>query len=118
MDRKDNNNTYLAPKLEPRQVDLVVVRDELLKCFESANREFFEILHHLANDDDQIKQQTRQFLITVFQSCGVSFDNPSKEGIITAIEQCKKNAEGMMGEKGTQIIDHHYIEIMKLVNKL
>ena len=48
----------------------------------------------------------------------VSFDKPTKVGIETAIEQCKKNAEAMMGPKGSEIIRHHYDEMMKLVTKL
>jgi hypothetical protein len=35
-----------------------------------------------------------------------------------AIEQCKHNAEAMMGPAGKDVIDHHYIEMMKLVDKL
>jgi len=48
----------------------------------------------------------------------VSFDKPTKVGIETAIEQCKKNAEAMMGPKGSEIIRHHYAEMMKLVTRL
>jgi len=32
--------------------------------------------------------------------------------------QCKANAERMMGPQGTEIIEHHYGEMMKLVSKL
>lgn len=113
----NNKTTYVAPNLEKSQINAAVVRDELLKCFESANREFVNILNQPATEE-QIKQQTRQFLVTAFQSCGASFENPRKEGIVTAIEECRKNAEGMMGEKGRQVIDHHYSEMMKLVSKL
>jgi hypothetical protein len=35
-----------------------------------------------------------------------------------AIEQCKHNAEAMMGPAGKDVIDHHYIGMMKLVDKL
>jgi hypothetical protein len=37
---------------------------------------------------------------------------------MTAINQCKSNAETMMGPKGADIINHHYSEMMKLVNRL
>jgi hypothetical protein len=119
--REENNNnnatSYVAPELPQNQINPAIVRDELLKCFESANREFVNITNQPATEE-QIKQQTRQFLTTAFQSCGVSFENPSKEGIITAIEQCKRNAETMMGQNAREIIAHHYNEMMKLVSKL
>src|SRR6266702_1344478 len=50
--------------------------------------------------------------------CGASFTNPTKWGIITAIGECKTNAEKMMGPPGADIIKHHYEEMMKLVNRL
>ena len=76
------------------------MRDELLKCFESANKEFMEVLHQPATDA-AIKAQVQQFVSGVFQNCGVSFDHPSKAGILTAIGQCKTNAEAMMGPAGS-----------------
>jgi hypothetical protein len=108
---------YKAPDVPAEKVTPIFVRDELLRCFESANREFMKVLNQPITDE-ALKQQVRQFVNGVFQSCGVSIENPTKQGIVVAIEQCKKNAEGMMGEKGTAIIDHHYEEMMKLVNKL
>ena len=57
----------------------ILVRDELLKCFESANKEFMEVLHQPATDA-AIKAQVQQFVTGVFQNCGVSFDNPTKAG--------------------------------------
>ncbi|MBI3859530.1 MAG: hypothetical protein HY296_04745 [Thaumarchaeota archaeon] len=68
--------------------------------------------------DEALRQQVRQFVTTVFVNCGVSFENPSKEGIVTAVAQCKSNAEAMMGPSGAEIINHHYSEMMKLVSKL
>ena len=117
---KNSNSTYEAPDLNSEQVTPVIVRDELLKCFESANREFGKIMNQPPSgaDDQQLKQQVRQFVESVFQSCSVDFDNPRKEGIVMAIEQCKQNAEAMMGPAGKDVIDHHYREMMKLVNKL
>ncbi|MBI3023326.1 MAG: hypothetical protein HYY68_06310 [Thaumarchaeota archaeon] len=109
--------SYLAPNIPAERVTPLLVRDELLKCFESANKEFFAILNQPATDE-VVKTQVRQFVTTVFKDCGVSFENPTKQGIVTAINQCKANAEGMMGEKGADVIRHHYAEMMKLVTKL
>ncbi len=108
---------YTAPNIPADRVTPVLVRDELLKCFESANKEFMEVLHQPATDA-QIRAQVQQFVQGVFQNCGVSFDKPTKTGIVTAISQCKANAESMMGPAGSSIIAHHYAEMIKLVDKL
>jgi len=109
--------TYRAPDVAAESVTPAFVRDELLTCFESANREFAEILNQPVADE-ALKQQVRQFVTTVFGKCGVSFDNPTKAGILTAIEECKRNAEAMMGPKGSGIIKEHYEEMSKLLEKL
>jgi hypothetical protein len=109
--------TYRAPDIPPEKVTPSLVRDELLKCFESANREFSRILDQPVGDE-QLKKQVRQFVESVFSRCGVSFENPTKAGILTAIEECRKNAEAMMGPSGSEIIREHYEEMMRLLEKL
>ena len=108
---------YKAPDVPASSVTPILVRDELLKCFESANKEFMEVLHQPATDA-AIKAQVNQFVTGVFQNCGASFDHPTKTGITTAIGQCKANAEAMMGPAGSSIIAHHYAEMIKLVDRL
>ena len=108
---------YRAPDIPAGKVTPVLVRDELLKCFEDANKEFMQVLNQPATDA-AIKAQVHQFVTGVFQNCGASYDRPTKEGIVTAIGQCKANAEAMMGPAGADIIRHHYDEMMKLVTKL
>ena len=68
--------------------------------------------------DEALKEQVKHFVQSVFSGCGASFENPTREGILLAINQCKANAEKMMGPQGTEVIRHHYDEIMKLVNRL
>jgi len=108
---------YIAPDVPVSDLTPQFVRDELLRCFESANREFAEVLHQEVTDE-ALKAQVRQFVTDVFSNCGVSFAEPTKAGILTAIEECKKNAEAMMGPQGTEIIKHHYDEMSKVVNRL
>jgi hypothetical protein len=108
---------YKAPDIPADKVTPILVRDELLRCFESANKEFMEVLHQPATDA-AIRTQVQQFVSGVFQNCGASFDHPTKAGILTAIGQCKANAETMMGPAGSGIIAHHYAEMIKLVDKL
>jgi hypothetical protein len=109
--------TYKAPSVSDDQVTPVFVRDELLKCFESANGEFAKLMHQQVTDE-QIREQVKGFVEGVFSNCGVSFVEPTKEGITAAISECKSNAEKMMGSQGVTIIEHHYSEMMKLVDRL
>ncbi len=109
--------TYKAPDVPDEKVTPDLVRNELLTCFESANREFSEMLNQPVADE-ALKQQVRQFVASTFSRCGVSFDNPTKAGMLTAIEECRKNAEAMMGPKGADVIREHYTEMMKLVGRL
>jgi hypothetical protein len=108
---------YKSLDIPAEDVTPAIVRDELLRCFESANREFLTILNQPINDEI-LKNQIRQFVAGSFNHCGASFENPTKQGIISAIGECKKNAETMMGPSGRDVIDHHYREMMKLVDKL
>ncbi len=108
---------YTAPDVPDPKVTPVFVRDELLKCFESANGEFAKLMHQPVTDE-QLKQQVKGFVEGVFSQCGVSYVSPTKDGILTAISQCRANAEAMMGTKGADIIEHHYSEMMKLVDRL
>ena len=108
---------YKAPILTSLTITPQLVRDELLVCLESANKEFSRLIAQPVTDD-ALKGQVRTFVESVFQKCGASFTNPTKWGIITAIGECKTNAERMMGPQGADIIKHHYEEMMKLVNRL
>ncbi len=109
--------TYKAPYVPSDRITPEFVRDELLSCFESANREFATLLNQPVTDE-QLKQQVKQFVESVFVNCGASYTDPTKEGILTAMSQCRTNAEKMMGLQGAGIIQHHYDEMMKLVDRL
>jgi hypothetical protein len=109
--------TYKAPDVPSDRITPEFVRDELLSCFESANREFATLLNQPVTDE-QLKQQVKQFVESVFVNCGASYTDPTKGGIVTAMNQCRTNAEKMMGPQGAGIIQHHYAEMMKLVDRL
>ncbi|MFQ6012956.1 MAG: hypothetical protein ACE5LS_04865 [Thermoplasmata archaeon] len=108
---------YQAPEVPADELTPEFVRDELLRCFESANQEFYEILNQPITDE-ALREQVRQFVTGVFQQCGASFEEPTKEEIRIAIDQCKANAEEMMGDQGAHVILHHHDEMMKLVTRL
>ena len=118
MSRTQEQETYVAPDYPAEELTPSVVRDELLRCFESANKEFLRILNRPTTDDEALKSQIKQFVAGSFSQCGASYENPTKQGIVNAIGECKKNAEAMMGPTGREVIDHHYREMMKLVDKL
>ena len=109
--------TYKAPEIPDQQLTPELVRNELLACFESANREFARLLNQPVTDA-ALKEQVHHFVESVFSKCGASYANPTKEGILIAIDECKNNAERMMGPQGADIIKHHYDEMMKLVRRL
>ncbi len=109
--------SYRAPDIPDSEVTPELVRDELLRCFESANREFADVMGQPMTDE-ALRTQVKTFVQTVFSQCGVSYVDPTKAGIVAAISGCKSNAEKMMGPKGAEIIDHHYAEMMKLVDRL
>jgi hypothetical protein len=108
---------YRAPNVPDAEVTPAFVRDQLLECFESANGEFARLLDQPATEEE-IRVQVRSFVESVFSQCGVDYASPTKEGILTAIAECKSKAEKMMGPKGTSIIEHHYDEMTKLVGRL
>ncbi len=111
------SRTYTAPDVPEEKLTPEFVRDELLTCFESANREFSRLLNQPVTDNE-LKEQVKHFVQSAFSSCGASFENPTRESILLAISQCRTNAEKMMGAQGAEIIRHHYDEMMKIVNKL
>jgi hypothetical protein len=76
--------TYKAPE-NPHGVDVTpsFVRDEIIACFESANREFLRLLN-LPIDNEILKSQVRKFVTTVFANCGSSYWDPTKESILEA----------------------------------
>src|SRR5437879_11801312 len=108
---------YKAPDIPSDRVTPEFVRDELLNCFESANREFATLLNQPVTDE-QLKVQVKQCVESVFVNCGASYTDPTKQGILTAMNQCRSNAEKMMGPEGAGIIQHHYGEVMNRVDSL
>ena len=70
------DQTYKAPNVPEDRVTPAFVRDELLKCFESANAEFASMLHQQVTDE-QLKQQVKTFVEGVFSQCGVSYVAPT-----------------------------------------
>ena len=70
------SGTYRAPEVSSERITSEFVRDELLRCFESANREFLTLLRQPVADE-ALKTQVKQFVEGVFQNCGVSYVHPT-----------------------------------------
>ena len=79
-----SGSSYRAPEVSSKDVTPTFVRDELLKCFESANREFMEVVHQ-PTTDEALRAQVRQFVTTVFQGCGAMMCRV--EGVFRNINQ-------------------------------
>src|SRR5438874_241339 len=92
--RDPMTGTYKAPDIPSSRITGKLVRDELLRCFESANKEFFTLLNQPVTDE-ALKTQVKQFVEGVFQSCGVSYTEPTKTGILTAINHCKNSVDSL-----------------------
>src|SRR2546429_9196513 len=104
--------TYKAPNVPSDRITPEFVRDELLSCFESANREFATLLNQPVTDE-QLKQQEKQFVESVFVNCGASYTDPTKQRILPDMNQSTSNAETMQGHHGAQRNQQHYDEMKK-----
>src|SRR4029077_15240051 len=109
--------TYKAPDVPSDRITPEFVRDELLSCFESANREFSTLLNQTVTAE-QLKQQVKPFVESVFVNCGASYTDPTKDGLLTAMNQCRTNAEKSIGPQCAAIIQHHYDKKIKPPHKL
>src|SRR5438128_12702400 len=96
------SETYTAPNVSDAELTPSFVRDELLRCFESANQQFFEIVGQRVTDE-QLRAQVREFVTGVFQPCGGPFETPTKQGSRTAINQSKANASCTTGGRGAEV---------------
>lgn len=76
------------PHMYRMKVSPHFARDRLLNCFESANRDFSSFLKQPVTDE-ALKEQVKNLVQYVLSNCGVNFENPTKEGILLAINQCK-----------------------------
>ena len=97
--------------------DNIYVRDRLIKCFADANRELNEAVGQKV-PERVLKAKVKLFVGDAFKKCGVDFKNPDKEGMIKAMEECRNNIKGTLGEDGNKIVEKHYNEMLSLVARL
>ncbi|MGC8687506.1 MAG: hypothetical protein ACP5RM_02285 [Candidatus Micrarchaeia archaeon] len=100
-----------------KKISTTYARDRLINCFETANKEINNALNQKV-PEKELKARVRLFVGDAFRKCDVDFNNPSKEGLLKAMELCKKNTEKMLGKKGAKIVEKHYNEMLELFSRI
>ena len=94
------------------EVTPLKVRDAIVNCFLEAHCTDTGIP---ADDKEANREYSRLIVKKAFSEFEGEFDRPSKESILKALE---KLAEFSKNFRDPSIIEKHYSEIMKLVDKL
>ena len=108
---------YIAREISDSEITPIFVRSELLRCLEITYSDLLNIMN-LELEESVINDRVLQFVTMIFQDCNVSFEQPTKLGLLKAIDECKKRAELMMGPVGREVIDSLSQQMVKLVEKI
>ncbi len=106
----------LSEKITP-----IMVRDAIIRCFLQAHREVLDQMDEFAewkNDEERDHMRSievKTIVQTAFRENDADFDNPTKEGLIKVIDHLAKFAAQF---RKPEIIQKHYGEIKKLIDKL
>jgi len=106
-----------AKKVTPK-----LVRDAIIECFYQAHQEVLRDMYILLQEgkinkepEEMGKEYIKETIINYFIKVGGNFENPTKEHIMLVLEELREFAKGF---RSPEIINKHYGEIMKLVEKL
>lgn len=95
-----------------KDITALMVRDAIIECFRQAHCEDSGI----GNKDEIInKEYCGDIVKKAFSDTGSDFDNPTKEMIVKALDSLKNFS---MNFRDKSIIEKHYNQILRLVNKL
>lgn len=108
---------YIAPEISDSIITPIFVRSELLRCLEVTYSDLLSIMN-LDLEETVVRDRVLQFVTVIFQDCDVSFDDPTKLGLLKALDECKKRAVLMMGPVGLEVIDSLSQQMVKLVEKI
>ncbi len=103
------------------EITPLMVRDAIVRCFFQAHKEVLECMNRENEFSSQKergnfeKLQADMIVREAFESAGINFNAPSKRGILMVLEELKVIASEF---RKPEIIEKHYNEIMKLVEKL
>lgn len=95
-----------------KDVTALMVRDAIIECFRLAHCEDSGI--NVA-DKNINKEYCGDIVKKAFSDTGSDFDKPTKDTIIKVLGELKSFS---MNFRDKSIIEHHYNQILKLVNKL
>ena len=98
------------------------VRDAIIECFYNAHQDILKDMYILLEESKETekpnevgREYIKETVINYFIKVGGDFNNPVKEDILKVLEELKEFAKGF---RSPEIINKHYGEIMKLVDKL
>ena len=94
------------------EITPLMVRDAIVECFRQAHCTDSGID---TGDKNLNKQYCYEIVKKAFLDAGQDFDNPSKSGILKAMNNLAEFAKKFRDQS---VIQKHYEEIMKLINKL
>ena len=104
-----------------KKVTPAMTREAIVCCFEKAHKEVIEKMNKnkefssRREKESFEKLQIRLIIIDIFEEAGADFNNPTKQGIITALSKLR---EFGLKFRSPEIVEKHYNEIMKIVNKM
>jgi hypothetical protein len=97
------------------------VLDAIVNCFSIAHKKF---LTQLEESDEKISDEelkkiskfnSRETVEKIFRDKGMDITNPSRDSILVLLDELKKYSSKF---RDPEVIQKHYSQIMKLVNKL
>lgn len=99
----------------------LIVKDAIFKCFLEAHKEVLDMMkeyHQFESEEEFVKLKEldiEMLLKEKMRKSGGNYENPSKEDITNL---CSELANFAKKFRNPKIIEKHYKEIMKLVEKL
>jgi len=105
-----------------QKVTPILVRDAIIECFYQAHQEVLQDMYVLLREgkidekpEEMGKEYIRETIINYFIKVGGDFENPTKDHIMLVLEELREFAKGF---RSPEIINKHYGEIMKLIEKM
>lgn len=99
-----------------------LVRDAIIECFYQAHQEVLKDMYILLKEgkikeepEEMGKEYIKQTIANYFLKVGGNFESPTKEHIMLVLEELREFAKGF---RSPDVINKHYGEIMKLVEKM
>ena len=94
-----------------QEITPLMVRDAIVKCFYKAHCADAQ----LAQEKEMGQPYCQEIVKKAFADSGGDFEKPTKKSIMDSLEKLKEFAANF---RNPSIIEKHYSEIMKLVNRL